>query len=78
MCPTAGTIAREALTLESMPELMTRAELAAFTGLSHQTLAKWAMDGRGPTMTKLGTHCRYRRDHVQAWLDASSAPAEVA
>lgn len=63
---------------EDLPELLTRSELAAFTGIAMSTLARWATEGSGPRMVKLGAHVRYRRADVLAWLDASAMPADKA
>jgi predicted DNA-binding transcriptional regulator AlpA len=59
--------------IESLPELCTRAELAAFTGVSVQTFARWAVEGKGPRQTKLGHASRYKKAHVVEWLEASAA-----
>lgn len=56
-----------------LPELSTRGELAAFLGVSVPTLARWAMTGEGPRVTKIGAHVRYRREHVLRYLDDSAA-----
>ncbi len=67
MTPTE-TVTAPALDL---PDLVTRAQLSAFTGLSVATLARWAMEGdKGPRITKLGSAVRYRRDDIVAWLDS--------
>jgi excisionase family DNA binding protein len=57
--------------VEDLPELVTRRELAEFTGISTQTLARWVVEDRGPAMTKLGSAARYRRADVLAWIEAS-------
>jgi len=57
--------------IEDLPELVTRRELAEFTGISAQTFARWAVEDRGPAMTKLGSAARYRRADVLAWIEAS-------
>lgn len=61
--------------VDDLPELMTRQELAEFTGISVSTLARWAVEPRqGPALTKLGGHTvRYRRADVLAWLEQSVA-----
>lgn len=60
--------------LDALPELLTRQELAAFTGVSVQTLARWVGEGTGPRITRLGKHAvRYRRLDVISWLDQSAA-----
>ena len=49
---------------------LNREELAAFTGISKATYARWAMTGEGPRLTKLGRAARYRKGAVLAWLEA--------
>lgn len=73
--------ATSARRLETLPDLLTRAELAAFTGISQATFARWAMTGDGPAMTKLGRAARYRKAAVLAWLDRGdevAAPSRYA
>jgi excisionase family DNA binding protein len=57
-------------TLDQLPELVTRAELAEFTGFSVSALAHWAGEGIGPKPTRIGRAVRYRKRDVTAWLDA--------
>lgn len=64
----AGAVGRPGL--DDLPDLMTRAELSAFTAITVSTLARWAMEGQGPKMRKLGSAVRYRKSDVIAWLDA--------
>ena len=61
--------------LDGLPDLLTRSELASFTGISVATFARWAMTGEGPAMTKLGRAARYRKAAVLAWLDRGEAEA---
>ena len=57
--------------MDDLPELLTRAQLAEFTGIAAQTFARWAVENRGPALTKLGQAARYRRADVLAWIEAS-------
>lgn len=59
--------------VDALPDLLTRDELAAFTGISKATFARWAMTGEGPRLTKLGRAARYRKGAVMEWLQASDA-----
>jgi predicted DNA-binding transcriptional regulator AlpA len=59
--------------VQDLPELSTRRELAEFTGIAVQTLARWAVEKKGPRMTSLGGARRYRKADIIAWLDASAA-----
>jgi len=58
------------LQLADLPELLTRQQLADFTGIASQTLARWVVEGRGPRLTKLGQAARYRKSDVVDWIDA--------
>lgn len=58
-----------------LPELATRAEVAEYTNLSIATLARWAGEGKGPKVTKLGGAVRYLREDVEAWISDSAAKA---
>jgi predicted DNA-binding transcriptional regulator AlpA len=62
-----------------MPEpLLTTAEAAAYLQLTVQTLARWRMarPGKGPPYCKLGRGLvRYRREDLEAWVQATQAPA---
>lgn len=57
--------------IQELPELSTRRAVSEFTGISVPTLARWAAEGRGPQVTKLGNSVRYRKTDVLEWLDAS-------
>jgi predicted DNA-binding transcriptional regulator AlpA len=59
--------------IDDLPELSTRTELAEFTGIAVQTFARFAVEGKGPRMTKLGGARRYRKADVLAWLEESAA-----
>lgn len=65
----------DARRLDRLPDLLTRAELATFTGISQATFARWAMTGEGPVMTKLGRAARYRKATVLVWLEGGEADA---
>nr|WP_254304608.1 helix-turn-helix domain-containing protein [Rathayibacter sp. VKM Ac-2835] len=56
------------LPVDELPEYLRRPELAAYTGVAVQTLARWATEGTGPKITHLGRHVRYKRAHVKSWL----------
>lgn len=42
-----------------MPKLLTRVQAAEYLGVSASTLARWAMNGVGPSYAKLGNQVRY-------------------
>lgn len=52
-----------------LPDVASRAEVAAYVRVSPATLARWAMDGKGPRFRKAGSRVLYRKDDVLAWLD---------
>jgi excisionase family DNA binding protein len=60
---------------DELPDLATRAEVSAYTRVAMSTLARWAMEDRGPKFVRLGRAVRYRREDVIAWVDAASAEA---
>lgn len=45
-------------------------ELAQYLQLSKETIYHWRLEGTGPRATKLGKHLRYRRENIEAWLQA--------
>lgn len=59
--------------VDELPEMATRPELAGFASISVATLARWAVEGKGPRVTKLGGAVRYRKSDVLAWLDQAAA-----
>jgi hypothetical protein len=60
---------------------LTRREASEFTGFSEQTLGKWAVTGKGPRFTKIGTgrssRVRYAIADLEAFLcgDTERSPA---
>ncbi len=58
----------------NQPEVMTRAEVAEFTRISLPTLARWAMEGKGPKYRRAGGRVLYMRADVLAWLNDLEAP----
>lgn len=60
--------------VEDLPDYATRGELSDYTQLAVQTLARWAVEGRGPRITRIGAHAvRYRKSDVIAWLESLEA-----
>jgi predicted DNA-binding transcriptional regulator AlpA len=56
-------------TIDELPEILSRPQLAEFSGVATQTLARWAMDKTGPKVTHLGRRVVYRKRDVLTWLD---------
>lgn len=59
--------------LVELRELSTRPQLSEYLGIPVPTLARWAVEKKGPRITKLGHAVRYRREDVLAWIEASAA-----
>jgi hypothetical protein len=59
--------------LNPLPEnpntLIARTDLPNYLPLSVQTLAKWAVLGKGPIFRKLGSRVAYTSGDVQSWID---------
>ncbi|ESQ78751.1 helix-turn-helix domain-containing protein [Asticcacaulis sp. YBE204] len=47
-------------------------EAAALFGLSHRTLEKMRISGRGPVYSKVCRHIRYSRAALDAWFESGS------
>jgi predicted DNA-binding transcriptional regulator AlpA len=65
-------------TTATLPEVATRREVSAFTRISVPTLARWAVEGRGPSFKKAGGRVIYRRADVLAWLENLDSGGETA
>jgi predicted DNA-binding transcriptional regulator AlpA len=50
-------------------ELMTEQQASKFLELSPKTLQKYRMQGGGPKFIKIGRKIRYRRKHLDEWLE---------
>jgi excisionase family DNA binding protein len=53
-----------------MVALLTTTEAANYLNMKPSTLEQWRWNGRGPRFCKIGRSCRYRRDDLDAFLDA--------
>lgn len=49
--------------------LLTRADVAAVSRYSVQTLKKWAREGRGPSLRYVEGRPRYRVRDVRKWIE---------
>lgn len=72
------TVAAPSTNRLDLPDVATRAEVAAYTRISKPTLARWAMEGKGPKFRKAGGRVLYRRADVLSWLDSLDAGGEAA
>jgi len=52
----------------TLRDVLSRREVAEFTGIAYQTLAHWATEGKGPKYRRAGQRCLYLREDVIAWL----------
>lgn len=55
-------------------KLFSREEAAKMLGVKSNTLAVWAMDGKGPAPTKIGTKSMYRCSVLKAYISENTMP----
>lgn len=48
--------------------LLRPTQLASYLGISLPTLARWRLEGAGPSFLKIGSRVAYRREAVDQWL----------
>ncbi|MPY92960.1 MAG: DNA-binding protein [Acidimicrobiia bacterium] len=60
-----------------MAEWKRRREAAAHIRTTSPTLAYWATLGIGPPFRKVGKHCLYNTDDLDAWVEAQPQGGEV-
>ena len=66
---------QKALVVPKNPDaLLTRKEAAEYLTVKENTLAVWAMQGRGPPPVKLGSSTRYRRSVLDRFINANTMP----
>lgn len=58
--------------IDGLPDLCTREELAHYFGISVQTLARWAVEKKGVPVTKIGHAARYKKAHILAYLNEAA------
>ncbi len=51
--------------------LLDKHDLSEEWQIPESTLDQWAYLGKGPAYIKIGRHRRYRREDIEAWLDAN-------
>lgn len=54
--------------MSDAPKMLLRAEVASLLRVSTVTLARWAMNGAGPSFIKVGGRCLYPRDKLEQWI----------
>jgi excisionase family DNA binding protein len=52
-------------------------QFADYLGVPLATVYRWNHLGTGPRPLKIGKHVRYRREDVDAWLEAQTAKEGV-
>jgi predicted DNA-binding transcriptional regulator AlpA len=65
-----GTVSQK----NGLEELLSRKETAKILGVAENTLAVWAMQGRGPAPTKLGRRSLYRRSIINQYINDNTMP----
>ena len=66
---------RKVLTVDG---LLSPQQLADYLGVPVRTVYAWNHQATGPTPLRVGRHVRYRREDVEAWLEAHADRQEVA
>ncbi|MBF9335830.1 helix-turn-helix domain-containing protein [Microbacterium lacticum] len=61
-----------------LPDVASRAQVAVYTGIGVPTLARWAIEGKGPKFRRAGSRVLYRREDVLAWLEQLETGGAVA
>lgn len=57
---------------------LTIGDLSKELGIPKQTIYRWRTEGKGPRAHKLGSHVRFAREDVDAWLADSADPKPAA
>ncbi|MDY5584745.1 MAG: BldC family transcriptional regulator [Arcanobacterium sp.] len=57
---------------EKLSELMTPSEVAELFRVDPKTVARWANDGKIPTLRTLGGHRRFRRADIEKLLNGEA------
>lgn len=61
---------RRPATLEARKPMASPAELAAYLGLSIETVYAWRKTGYGPKGIRAGRHVRYPWTAIDAWVES--------
>ncbi len=59
---------------QSADKLFSREEAAELLGVKSNTLACWAMTGKGPAPTKVGTKSMYRQSLLENYISENTMP----
>lgn len=57
--------------MTTSPNMLREADAASWLGISKKTLANWRVLRQGPPFYKIGKAVRYRRDDLEAFVDAA-------
>lgn len=56
----------------TLGQLLNNDQTADLLGVSRRTLPVWRIQGRGPNFIKIGKLVRYKREEIDAWIDANT------
>ena len=56
--------------MEITETLLSPPQVSTYLQIPVTTLYQWRHRGRGPAATRVGRHLRYRKDDVDAWVEA--------
>ncbi len=58
--------------MDTSQHVLTESEASLFINVPVRTLQAWRLRGGGPKYLKFGRSVRYRRDELQAFIEAAS------
>lgn len=58
-------------------DLLPSDEVAAFLGISVQTLGRWSRMRKGPARVKIGRSIYYRRSAIERWVTSLEAGSDA-
>jgi Helix-turn-helix domain len=67
---TAVNVSEPSTGRQLLSVFFTQAELARELGVTRKTLDRWKLEGKGPSITKIGRKILYSRKGVASWLAA--------
>ncbi len=66
----AGLISADLRNEPPIRDWLSPAQAAAYTGLPEKTLEEYRRKGTGPQFSRVGKHVRYKRRHIDNWLES--------
>jgi predicted DNA-binding transcriptional regulator AlpA len=76
--PAISPALHRASSLRETMGLLTEEDICLLIDVHPQTLRVWRTHKEGPRWTKLGRTIFYRRQDVEAWIEANLAPMQAA